>query len=51
MIHAALGGQFQMETQLSDQVFIIGIDLVFGIKSIQFNKICSLPQGTKRQYV
>ena len=36
MIHVAPGGQFQIETQLPDQVFIIGIDLVCGTKSIQF---------------
>ena len=30
---------------------IIGISLVFGSMCIQFDEICSLPQGTKQQYV
>ena len=29
----------------------IGSDLVLGSTYIKFNKICSLPQGIKRQYV
>ena len=49
VIHLALGGQLQMETQLSDGVFIIGIDLVLHRQLIQLNEIFSLPHGTKRQ--
>ena len=40
-----------METHLSDQVikiFIISIDLVFGIKYTQVSDIYLLPQGIKR---
>jgi hypothetical protein len=35
----------------SSSIFIISIDLVFGIKYMQFNEIYLLPQGIKRQYV
>jgi hypothetical protein len=32
-------------------MFIISIDLMFGMKYMQFNEIYLLPQGIKRQYV